>query len=115
MKIKTTKKEMKRIYKNIIPISYCSMYDLLYYEEPITYCTGIYGWSCDNYAINEDTLISTGYSPINGVQVNYNKTNLYNELGKKIRCNNKLTSEQKENEIKMLLDKFVKEILKKEW
>ena len=112
MKIKATKKEMKRIYKNIIPISYCGMYDLLYYEEPITYCAGIYGWSCDNYPINKDTLISTGYSPINGIKVDYEKVKKYNDLAKEIRRNNKLTAEQKENEIKMLLDKFAKEVLK---
>ena len=84
MKIKTTKKEMKRIYKNIIPISYCGMYDLLYYKEPITYCAGIYGWSCDNYAINKNTLISTGYSPINGIKVNYEKIKKYNDLAREI-------------------------------
>lgn len=111
MKIKATKKEMKRTYKNIIPISYCSMYDLLYYKEPVTYCAGIYGWSCDNYAINKDTLISTGYSPINGIKVNYEKVKKYNDLAKKIRCNNKLTTEQEKKEIKKLLNEFVKEIL----
>lgn len=112
MKIKTTKKEMKRAYKNIIPISYCSMYDLLYYKEPITYCAGIYGWSCDNYQINKDTLISTGYSPINGIKVDYEKVKKYNDLAKEIRRNNKLTEEQKKKEIEKLLNEFLKKVLK---
>lgn len=112
MKIKTTKKEMKKNYKNIITIGYCEMYYLLYYKEPTTYCAGIYGWSCDNYSIDNNTLISTGYSPINGIQVDYDKVNIYNNLGREIINNNKLTTEQKKNEIKKLLDKFVKEVLK---
>lgn len=111
MKIKTTKKEMKKAYKNIIPISYCSMYDLLYYEEPITYCAGIYGWSCDNYLIDNNTLISTGYSPINSIKTDYEKVKKYNDLAKKIRCNNKLTEKQKKKEIEKLLNEFVKEII----
>lgn len=111
MKIKTTKKEMKKAYKNIIPISYCSMYDLLYYEEPITYCAGIYGWSCDNYLINNNTLISTGYSPINGIKADYKKVNTYNNLGRKIINDNKLTEKQKKKEIEKLLNEFVKEII----
>lgn len=111
MKIKTTKKEMKRAYKNIIPINYCEMCYLLYYKEPITYCTGVYGWACDNYLIDNNTLISTGYSPINGIKVDYEKVNTYNDLSRKIINDNKLTTEQKENEIKMLLNKFAKEII----
>ena len=112
MRIKTTKKEMKRIYKNIIPISYCGMYDLLYYEEPITYCAGVYGWSCDNYQINEDTLISTGYSPINGIKVDYEKIKVYNDLSREIINEDELAIEKKKKEIKKLLNEFLKEILK---
>lgn len=111
-KVRTTKKEMKKNYKIIIPISYCSMYDLLYYKKPITYCTGIYGWYCDNYLINNNTLISTGYSPINGIKADYKKVKVYNDLAREIINDNKLTTEQKKKEIEMLLDKFVKEILK---
>lgn len=112
MKIKTTKKEMKRAYKNIIPINYCEMCYLLYYKEPITYCAGIYGWACDNYLIDNNTLISTGYSPINGIKVDYEKVKVYNDLAREIINDNKLTTEQKKKEIEKLLNEFVKEVLK---
>lgn len=112
MRIKTTKKEMKRAYKNIITIGYCEMTELLCYEEPITYCVGTYGWTCDNYLIDRHTLISTGYAPINGIRVDYKKVHKYSELGREIRYNKELTEEQKRNKIKKLLDKFVKEVLK---
>lgn len=61
-KIKVTQKEMKENYY-ILGVGYCAMERLLYYETPIAYSAGVYGWSCDYYYVN-DVVISTGYGPI---------------------------------------------------
>mgnify|MGYP000553496838 CR=1 FL=1 len=60
MKFKTTKKDMKNGYYEILGIPYCDMQFLLYYYSPIAYSTRREGWACDYYVIN-GVCISTGY------------------------------------------------------
>ncbi len=61
MKLKATKSEMRSSTK--WGFSYCSIQNLLYYENAVAYSCGVYGWSCDYYNIN-GVIISTGYAPI---------------------------------------------------
>jgi hypothetical protein len=62
-KIKATKREMRENFR-ILSIGYCDMQCLLRYQSPIAYSSGVYGWACDYYEV-DDVIISTGYAPIN--------------------------------------------------
>ena len=75
-KLQATKKDIKRNFY-IIRIPYCKAQYLLNFENPFSYCVGVYGWSCDNYAITTDkidnVIVSTGYRPIDNknTQIDY--------------------------------------------
>ena len=56
MKFKTTQKEIKASYKNIIKVGYCELQTLLRYEEPIAYTTRREGWGADIYRIDNNTV-----------------------------------------------------------
>lgn len=78
-KIKTTAKAIKSAYCNIITVGYCDLYYLLTYFEPAYYTAGVYGWNCDVYIIDSNTVIATGYRPVSGNMHNYEITQKYNE------------------------------------
>jgi len=100
MKLKATKKEMRNGYHRIISIPYCDAQYLLYYESPIAYSCGVYGWSCDYYDIN-GVLISTGYSPIDSKNTNISR-NTIREFDLKAQKASNIEEKKK------LLDKFIK-------
>ena len=60
MKYKTTSKELKEGYYNIIATGYCELQSLLKYKNPIAYNAGHYGWNYDVYDINGIAIV-TGY------------------------------------------------------
>jgi hypothetical protein len=110
MKYKTTKKELNNNYHEIIGIGYCEAQNLLQYQNTCSYCTGVYGWSCDNYDIG-GILISTGYSYINSKNVknyDYELLNKYELLAEKIPYN-EVFRKDKVNE---LLNSFILECIK---
>ena len=111
MKIKVAKKQIKNNFYNIITIGYCDAWYLLAYKEADFYSCGIYGWSCDYYKINNNTIISTGYAPIDKIR-NYKLTRKYNEEARKIYNNYELKYEQKKKRIDNLLNKYIIEMLK---
>ena len=81
MKFKTTKKNIRDGYYNIISVGYCELQSLLNYESPIAYSSGSYGWYCDYYDI-DGVCICTGYSPI-GNQNSWADYDLVREYEKK--------------------------------
>ena len=64
MKIKATKREMKKQKTFVLGVGYCTIFRLLKKIDvaPVLYNSGIYGWRCDFYPINEDLGIVTGYN-----------------------------------------------------
>ena len=112
-KIKVTEKQMKEGFKNIITIGYCEASNLLYFKNPDFYTCGVNGWKSDIYKINYNTIISTGYTPINGKR-NYKLVKEYENKASKIAYNYNLSYEQKQKKIDKLIEKFVNEILEKE-
>jgi len=114
MKVKVSKKEIKDNFNNIITIGYCDAQFLLTYKDADFYSCGVYGWSCDYYKINNNTIISTGYSPIDSKYRNYELTKKYNEKARKIFNNYDLKYEQKKKRIDNLLNKYIIEMLKSE-
>lgn len=62
-KLKTSKKEVKENNYLILSVGYCKLQNLLKYQNPIAYSSGVYGWACDYYDI-DSVIISTGYNPL---------------------------------------------------
>jgi hypothetical protein len=108
MKFKVTKELVREYYNNIISIDYRKAEYLLWYEIPIAYSAGDYGWSCDYYNVN-GFLISTGCSPI-GKNPDSEIISKYNNKATKIIFNKNLTYELKKKKVNELLKKFLKEI-----
>jgi hypothetical protein len=109
MKIKVTKKAIKNSYNTIIKVSYCSLQNLLNYQEPFAYSTRSEGWSCDYYKIDNNTIISTGYAPIGEIKASYDLTQKYDNKAATIIYSNK---DYKETKILLdeLLNQFIKEV-----
>lgn len=105
MKLKATKKQIRRNFNTILSISYCDAQYLLSSRTPFAYSEGLSGWSCDYYQIG-NICISTGYSPI-GTPVDYE---LLNELERKAEQTKKdynLSSSDREKQLDELLKQFI--------
>lgn len=112
MKIKTTKKEIQKSFKNIICVGYGDLQNLLSYTDVVFYTCGVYGWNADVYKINNNTIICTGYRPFGNIK-NYKLIEKYENKAKKIKENNFCYEEIKQK-LNKLLNDFIKEILKNE-
>lgn len=108
MKLKTTKKQIKNNYNKIYSIGYCNAQFLLEYLSPFAYSSGVYGWSCDYYKI-DDICISTGYNPI-GENINYDLVRKYDDKANKILRNYDLDYQKRKNKVNKLLTKFINEL-----
>lgn len=108
MKFKTTKKELI----NGIPSNYlfscgfCSMQNLLYYENPIAYTCGVYGWNFDVFKI-DNYYITTGYRGMIGKPIK--NLTIYETQAEKIINDRNLTYEEKKEKVTELLHKCIKE------
>jgi hypothetical protein len=86
MKYKTTAREVKEGYYYVIEAGYCDLQTLLYFESPIAYAKGVYGWNFDVYQINGSTCICTGYRgmPSKNTKKDYSLIREYEEKARKI-------------------------------
>lgn len=84
MKMKTSMKICKN-YDKVYAISYGNAQDLLVGIDPRWYNCDVYGWNCDIYQIDVNTLVTTGYRNTRGITVDYDFLRKYNEKAKKIR------------------------------
>lgn len=108
-KIKVSKKEIKEGWRNIVTISYCDAQTLLYYKTPVFYSAGCYGWNCDYYTIDNSTIISTGYSPVEGIR-NHEIVKKYETKAEKVLYgNNKYKNKQKI--LDNLINKMIQELI----
>jgi len=109
MKFKTTKKEMKSRYDQIVGISDAQY--LLKFEEPIAYSTRAEGWACDYYDV-EGILISAGYAPLDSrkTKCSYNLVHGYDEQARDIINDYDKSYEQQKEEVAQLLKQFIEEI-----
>ena len=104
MKTKVTKTEVKNNFINIISIGYCDIQYLTYYKRPFSYSSGVYGWSCDYYDI-ENVCLSTGYSPI-GKNVDYKLIKTYEAKAQKIVTDYNIDYKTKEKRVNKLILEF---------
>ena len=96
-------KEIKKGYYYIISIGYCDLQYLLKYENPVAYAKGVYGWKYDVYQLDGNVALVTGYSPVKSknTKKDYTIIRKYDELAKNAT----------REELKGLLEQFVKEML----
>lgn len=108
MKFKTTAKEIRDNYYTIIGIGYCEAQYLLKHREPNAYSSGVYGWNCDYYII-DNVVICTGYRNIINKHnhSNYNIVRDYDSKAEKIVHNYNLSWEAKEKALEKLLHEFI--------
>ena len=113
IKMKITKKEGKENYNNIITISYSEGQYLLSGKQACYYSTRVEGWACDYYEIDNNTIISTGYAPIDTKLCDYKLTRKYDDKARKIYCNYDIDYNKRIKKIDKLLQQYVKELLEK--
>lgn len=108
MKIKTSKKDIKKRFETIITVPNESIYYLLIFKSPFAYSERSIGWACDYYCIN-NICICQGYAPITSGVVNadYASCKNFNDKAKKIYNNENINHEEKEKKILKLLELFV--------
>lgn len=110
-KIRVKESDIKEGWRYIITAGYCDLQYLLYYKNADFYTCGVYGWKADFYKINDSTIISTGYSPIDIGFRNYETTKKYNEKARKIVYDYDMKYETKIKKLDTLLKKYINEIL----
>lgn len=109
MKFKTTQKEIKANYRNIIKVDYCDLQNLLKYESPIAYTSGIYGWNADIYDFG-GTAICTGYRPFGNIRPNWEIMDKYEKEAENIYKSYRY--KDRIDALKDLQKKFIEEVLK---
>ena len=102
VKINLTQKFVRSSFTNIICVPYCGLQDLLRYETPQWFTSGIYGWNADVYMIDFDTCIVTGYRPFGNIRPTYALTDVFNRTAQKADTPEKC---------KDLLNAYIKEVL----
>ena len=105
MKLKATKKQIKRNFNSILSIGYCDAQYLLDCKTPFAYSAGLNGWSCDYYQIG-NICISTGYSPI-GTPVNYELLRELERKAEQIKHDCNLSYSDKEKQLDELIKQFI--------
>lgn len=101
-KMNVTRKYVCGSFTNIISVPYCALQDLLKYEFPSWFTSGIYGWNADVYMFDFDTCIVTGYRPFGDIRPAYALTEAFNRAARKADTPEKC---------KDLLNTYVKEVL----
>ena len=69
MKEKLIKKEIRRMYDNVVCVGYCNLYHFTNKLNCIGYISGIYGWYADVYQLSNDICIVTGYQPFGNLEL----------------------------------------------
>lgn len=112
-KLETTKKSVKEAFPRIISIGFCDLQNLLYYESPIAYTHGVYGWNSDVYRIKPETVIVTGYRPFGNINPSHTLIKKYEGRARTVQ-NSDISYDDKKKEIQELLEFFVADVIA-EW
>lgn len=111
MKYKTTRKAVNEGYINKICVSYCALQTLLMYESETAYTVHQEGWAADIYDFG-NTAIITGYAPFGNIRPGYDICSRYEEQAETIRYNYDLSYEDQKNQLRQLINEFIKEVTK---
>ncbi len=111
MKTKITMRQGKAM--GTISAGYCSIQNLLHYQEPFAYSQGTYGWNCDYYNIN-GTIIATGYRTPNLPRPDYDTIKEYDNKAERIiySFDDAVKGGSRRNTVNELLNEFIEKIAK---
>lgn len=70
MNFKLTKKEITKQFGYILEFGYCDIQFIEPYLRKLGYTSGVYGWNCNIYIINNSMCITTGYRPFGNINGN---------------------------------------------
>jgi len=106
-KVKVSMKDMRDNYY-VIGIPYCKAQYLLSYQNPVAYSSGVYGWNCDYYDI-DNVVISTGYRYVNNKRTAYDYDLLkgYDNEARKIVGDYDLDYDERKKQVNILLSEFI--------
>ena len=110
MKYQTTNKAINKGYLKVCRLGYCTVQNLLTFQNPIAYTAGVYGWNSDIYDFGT-VAISTGYRPT-GENVNYEIVEKYEKEAEKINMDYSKKYDERKTAINHLLAAFIAEISK---
>lgn len=110
MKTKTTFKAIRDNYSKILSIGYCQAQSLLVFKNARYYNSGVYGWNCDFYVIN-DIVICTGYKTI-GKHIDSDLVKEYNNKAYSIYRESGLKLSEVEERVNSLLLDLINESTK---
>lgn len=109
MKFKTTKRDIMANYGNVIKVGYCDLQNLLKYESPTAYISGVYGWNADIYDFGE-IAICTGYRPFGNIRPDWEIMDKYEKEAENIY--KVYQYEDRIDTLKDLQKKFIDEVCK---
>lgn len=109
-KIKTTQREIKSTYTNVVAIGYCDLQNLLNYFTSQCYTVRKEGWASDVYDFGT-TAISTGYAPVGNIRIDYDTLQKYDKIGEMLRYNSVLTWQAKKKKARELIDIMIRKAI----
>lgn len=65
MKYHTTQKAARNSSNIVLSVGYCSLQNVLKYENPTAYNAGVNGWNFDLYLLEHGISLVTGYRGLN--------------------------------------------------
>lgn len=104
MTVRITNKALRE--NGAVAIGYCQAHYLLYYETPVYYTAGVYGWNSDVYSI-DGILISTGYRPAGTRRIDYDIIEAYEKMAQDIVCDNSVSYYHKQCRVRVLLNEVL--------
>lgn len=102
MKERLTKKEIKRMYSNILNVGYCNLHYFTSKLQCIGYTCGVYGWYADVYHLDNNICIVTGYQPFGNLELTREQEKNIEQLTQNCKTGEEF-EEVKENVIKFIL------------
>lgn len=109
MKFKTTQRDIRNGYQNVVCVGYCNLQTLLRCESETAYTTRREGWGADIYSFG-NTAIVTGYAPFGNIRPGYETCRKYEKLAEKIAYNYNIKWEDQKTMLRNLINEFIEEV-----
>lgn len=107
MKFKTTQKEIRANFSEIMRVPYCALQNLLNYEKPVAYTVRREGWAADIYDMGGGVAIVTGYAPFGNIRPHHEILALYDKKAERIRCSFSLDWDERREGLRKLQREFI--------